>query len=352
MIVLGIETSCDDSGLAIYDGYNNKLLGHILHIQTSTHELYGGVVPELASRDHIKKITPLLKELLLNTNLTLKNIDAIAYTKGPGLAGALLVGASFAQSLSYALKKPSIGIHHLEGHILAAQLETETLKPPFLSLLVSGGHTMLIRVNEIGDYQILGETLDDAAGEAFDKTAKLLGFSYPGGKTIAERALLGTPEKFTFPRPLINRPTLDFSFSGLKTHVLNTILQLGGGTNSKCSLTETTKNDICFAFEDAVTDVLVAKSKMALEKTGLKQIVIAGGVGANLKLREKMNNVCKELKVNTFYPKIEFCTDNGAMIAYAGFIQLNNAHNPLYESNAFAIEIFPRLPLDTRCNSY
>lgn len=334
MLVLGIETSCDETGLALYDAQKG-LIGHVLHSQIALHNTYGGVVPELASRDHIRKISPLLDKLLEQTKISPEEIDGIAYTSGPGLAGALLVGATYAKTLSYAWKKPAIAINHMEGHLLASMLEEDN-KPnfPFLALLVSGGHTQLIEVKNLGEYILLGETLDDAAGEAFDKTAKLLNLGYPGGAIISKYASEGIPDRFTFPRPIINKHNLNFSFSGLKTHALNTV--------KKCkTLDEQTKKDIARAFEDAITDTLTIKTKKALMQTNLKTLVISGGVGANLKLREKINVMCKEINVQVFYPKIEFCTDNGAMIALAGCLRLKNN----FKDNNYKINVQPRWPI-------
>lgn len=333
MLVLGIESSCDETALALFDEHKG-LLGHVLHSQIALHNSYGGVVPELASRDHIRKISPLLENLLKTTNTSPNDIDGIAYTSGPGLAGALLVGATYAKTLSYAWKIPAIAVNHMEGHLLAPMLEDNKPSFPHLALLASGGHTQLIEVNNFGKYFLLGDTFDDAAGEAFDKTAKLLGLGYPGGVIISKYAKEGTPGKFTFPRPILNKHNLNFSFSGLKTNVLNTV--------KKCKKLDTqTKKDIAFAFEDAITDTLAIKTKKALIQTNLKELVISGGVGANSKLREKINIVCKKLNVKVYYPKIEFCTDNGAMIAYAGFQRLKNNFKDL----DFAIKVTPRWPI-------
>lgn len=313
MRILGIESSCDDTGVAIYDE-SKGLLAHAVNSQIAIHKQFGGVVPELASRDHIQKITPLLNRVLKEAKLSLKDIDGIAYTAGPGLIGALLVGAGFARALGFALGVPTIGVHHMEGHLLAPMLESPAPEFPFVALLVSGGHTMLIEVLGIGEYQVLGESLDDAAGEAFDKTAKLLGLSYPGGPVLAELAKSGTPNRFTFPRPLTTKPGLDFSFSGLKTAALNTLKQ----TES----TEQDKADIAWAFQEAVVDTLVIKCKRALQETRQQRLVIAGGVGANHRLREKLQIMTHALGCSLFYPRLEFCTDNGAMIAYVGYQRL------------------------------
>jgi N6-L-threonylcarbamoyladenine synthase len=308
--ILGIETSCDETGIAIYDS-ETGLLAHALHSQVKLHAQYGGVVPELASRDHIQNIIPLVEQVLAEANCSRESITAIAYTQGPGLIGALLVGAAFAKALAYAWQIPALGVHHMEGHLLAPFLETKHPDFPFLALLVSGGHTQLIQVNDIGSYQILGESIDDAAGEAFDKTAKLLGLEYPGGPLLAKLAEQGTPNKFHFPRPMLDRPGLAFSFSGLKTHALNTIQQT--------ELTDQNKADIAWAFEDAVVDTLIKKTARALKQTNLKDLVIAGGVGANKTLRTRMSDFAVANNINVFYPALEFCTDNGAMIAYAGY---------------------------------
>ncbi len=316
-LILGVETSCDETGLALYDAQKG-LLGHVLHSQIALHADYGGVVPELASRDHIRRLSPLLDEVLKQANRTKQDIDAVAYTAGPGLIGALLTGAAFARSFAWALDIPAVGVHHMEGHMLAPMLEDPAPQFPFLALLVSGGHTQIVSVEAVGKYAILGETLDDAVGEAFDKTAKLLGLAYPGGPVIAKLAEQGDPERFTFPRPMLNKPNLDFSFSGLKTHVLTQVkkLEAGEGIDEQC------KADICRAFEDAVVEVLVKKCLKALKQTQFKTIVVAGGVGANRKLRANLKTECEKVGVEVFYPRHEFCTDNGAMIAYAGYQRL------------------------------
>lgn len=315
MRVLGIETSCDETGIAIYDG-EQGLLAHTLYSQIELHNQYGGVVPELASRDHIRKILPLVQQLLATANLTRSDIDGVAYTAGPGLVGALLVGAAFARSLGWALNVPTIGVHHLEGHLLAPMLEAHRPEFPFLALLVSGGHTLLIRVGGVGQYELLGESLDDAVGEAFDKTAKLIGLGYPGGAALAALAEQGDPQRFTFPRPMTDRPGLDFSFSGLKTFALNT------WRNNEQN--HQTRADIARAFQDAAVDTLVIKCRRALQQTGLERLVVAGGVGANLALRNKLNQLCAQMNKQVYYPRIEFCTDNGAMIAYAGHARLSS----------------------------
>ncbi len=309
MLVLGIESSCDESGVALYDT-EKGLLAHELYSQIELHAEYGGVVPELASRDHIRKITPLIKDILASQQLSLKDLDGIGYTAGPGLIGALLVGASIGRSLAWGLNIPAVAVHHMEGHLLAPMLEDEQPELPFVALLVSGGHTMLVEVKAIGDYQILGESLDDAAGEAFDKTAKMLDLGYPGGPILAALAEEGEAGIYKFPRPMVDRPGLDFSFSGLKTFTLNTW--------TKSTQTPQDKANIARAFQDAVVDTLFIKCRRALEQTGCQNLVIAGGVGANKALRAKLAT----LNASVSFPRMEFCTDNGAMIAYAGAMRL------------------------------
>ena len=284
MRILGIETSCDETGVAIYDE-EKGLIANQLHTQIALHADYGGVVPELASRDHIRKLAPLLQAALQEAHLTAKDIDGIAYTSGPGLVGALLVGSTVARSLAYAWNIPAIGVHHMEGHLLAPMLEENPPHFPFVALLVSGGHTQLVRVDGVGRYELLGESIDDAAGEAFDKTAKLLGLDYPGGAALARLALKGTPNRFAFPRPMTDRPGLDFSFSGLKTFAANTLHQV---MQEEGELTEQSKADIAYAFQEAVVDTLAIKCKRALKQTGLKRLVIAGGVSANKQLRQTL----------------------------------------------------------------
>ena len=313
MLVLGIETSCDETGIAIYDS-KEGLLSHTLHTQMKMHAEYGGVVPELASRDHIRRIIPLIKKSLSNAARKLSDIDAVAYTQGPGLAGALLVGTSVAKGLAFALNKPSIGIHHLEGHLLSPLLSHPTPQFPFVALLVSGGHSQLMDVAGVGRYTLLGETLDDAAGEAFDKTAKLLDLGYPGGPALAKLANNGNPNRFKLPRPMMNSDNLEMSFSGLKTAVLTLVRQTGNSYN----IDEQTKADIAIAFQKAIVDVLVAKSIAALKKCGYQQLVIAGGVGANQELRDNLKEKAEKIGAKVYYPPLEFCTDNGAMIAFAG----------------------------------
>ncbi|MGX5217868.1 tRNA (adenosine(37)-N6)-threonylcarbamoyltransferase complex transferase subunit TsaD [Pseudomonas segetis] len=313
MLVLGLETSCDETGVALYDS-ERGLLADALFSQIDLHRVYGGVVPELASRDHVKRMLPLIRQVLEQGQCSPADIDAIAYTAGPGLVGALLVGASCAQSLAFAWEVPALGVHHMEGHLLAPMLEQNPPRFPFVALLVSGGHTQLVRVDGIGQYQLLGESLDDAAGEAFDKTAKLMGLRYPGGPEIARLAKQGTAGRFVFPRPMTDRPGLDMSFSGLKTFTLNTWQQcLAEGDDS-----EQTRCDIALAFQQAVVDTLTIKCRRALKLTGLNSLVIAGGVSANTALRQSLESMLGEFKGQVFYARPEFCTDNGAMIAYAG----------------------------------
>ncbi|OGI39776.1 MAG: tRNA (adenosine(37)-N6)-threonylcarbamoyltransferase complex transferase subunit TsaD [Candidatus Muproteobacteria bacterium RBG_16_62_13] len=330
MIVLGIETSCDDTGGAVYDAVRG-LLAHQLSSQTDIHAEYGGVVPELASRDHIRKTLPLVARVLTQAGIRPDEVGGVAYTAGPGLVGALLVGASLGRSLAYAWGVPAVGVHHMEGHLLSPMLEPDPPAFPFTALLVSGGHTLLADVSGIGQYRILGESLDDAAGEAFDKTAKLMGLGYPGGPAIARLAEAGRPGRFTFPRPMLDRPGLDFSFSGLKTAVSLAVATAREGANAT-SLSraprldpigdEQTRADIARAFEEAVVDTLVAKCRRALELTGHEQLVVAGGVSANQRLRGHLDRLSDELRVRIFFPRPEFCTDNGAMIAYAGYLRL------------------------------
>lgn len=316
MLVLGIETSCDETGVALYHT-ERGLLGHRLYSQVALHADYGGVVPELASRDHIRRVLPLTRELLADSGSTLDDLDGIAYTEGPGLAGALLVGASIAHGLAYALDIPALGLHHLEGHLLSPLLARPAPEFPFVALLVSGGHTQLMRVADVGDYELLGETVDDAAGEAFDKTAKLLGLGYPGGPALAKLAGNGTPGRFKLPRPMLTSGDLNFSFSGLKTAVVMLVAQR--------TLDAGARADIAAEFQAAIADVLVAKSLAALDRTGLKRLVVAGGVGANRLLRERLSEAVRKKSAAVFYPEMEFCTDNGAMIAFAGALRLQHA---------------------------
>lgn len=333
MRVLGIETSCDETGVAIYDE-EKGLVANQLYTQIALHADYGGVVPELASRDHIRKTAPLIQAALAQANLTPDEIDGIAYTSGPGLVGALLVGSTIARSLAYAWNVPAIGVHHMEGHLLAPMLEDNPPTFPFVALLVSGGHTQLVRVDGVGRYQLLGESIDDAAGEAFDKTAKLLGLDYPGGAALARLAEKGDPKRFKFPRPMTDRPGLDFSFSGLKTFAANTLQQ---AIKEEGELTEQTKADIVYAFQQAVVETLVIKCRRALKETGFNRLVIAGGVSANKQLRQDLAQLMQQLKGEVFYPQPQFCTDNGAMIAYTGFLRLKQG-----ESQPLAIQVKPR----------
>jgi len=337
MLVLGIESSCDETGLALYDTQRG-LLGHALHSQVAMHELYGGVVPELASRDHIRRAIPLLEQVLEQAGVALEQIDAIAYTQGPGLAGALLVGASVACGLGLALDKPVLGVHHLEGHLLSPLLAPDAPAFPFVALLVSGGHTQLMRVNGIGSYELLGETLDDAAGEAFDKSAKLLGLGYPGGPAISRLAEFGTPKAHTLPRPMLHSKNLDFSFSGLKTAVLTLV------KNRSSNVCEQDNADIARAFVDAIVEVLVSKCMRAMRQTGLRTLVVAGGVGANQQLREGLNTAASQEGVSVHYPALEFCTDNGAMIALAGALRLQRDPEAARRDYGFCVR--PRWPLD------
>ena len=340
MIVLGVESSCDETGLALYDT-ERGLLAHALHSQVAMHEEYGGVVPELASRDHVKRAIPLLEKILLDSGLSLSAIDAIAYTQGPGLAGALLVGASIANGLALSLGKSVLGIHHLEGHLLSPMLSKNAPEFPFVALLVSGGHTQLMRVDDVGEYTLLGETLDDAAGEAFDKSAKLLGLGYPGGPAISRLAEHGDPSVYALPRPLLHSKNLDFSFSGLKTAVLTLV------KNHPGELNENDKANIARSFVEAIVDVLVAKCQTALKETKLKRLVIAGGVGANAQLRAALNSAASKKHFQVFYPELELCTDNGAMIAFAGALRLQR--NPNAASYDYGFTVKPRWPLHELC---
>ncbi|WP_213999504.1 tRNA (adenosine(37)-N6)-threonylcarbamoyltransferase complex transferase subunit TsaD [Arsukibacterium sp.] len=331
MRVLGIETSCDETAIAVYDG-EKGLLSHVLYSQIPLHADYGGVVPELASRDHVKKTLPLIKQALQQAGLSASDIDGVAYTAGPGLAGALLVGATIGRSLAYAWQKPALAVHHMEGHLLAPMLEDNPPPFPFLALLVSGGHTQLVGVEGIGRYQLLGESIDDAAGEAFDKTAKLMGLDYPGGPLLAKLALTGDNKKYKFPRPMTDRPGLDFSFSGLKTSAANVIAKEGSS--------EQVQADIAASFQQAVVDTLVIKCERALEQTGYQRLVIAGGVSANLSLREQLAVLLKHRGGEVYYPRKEFCTDNGAMIAYAGYQRLKAG-----QQQDLSIGVTPRWPM-------
>jgi len=336
MLVLGIESSCDETGLALYDT-EAGLLAHALHSQIAMHRDYGGVVPELASRDHIRRVLPLLRQVLEQAGRSRSDIGAIAFTQGPGLAGALLVGASVANALGFALNVPMIGVHHLEGHLLSPLLTRDPPPFPFVALLVSGGHTQLMEVKGVGDYALLGETLDDAAGEAFDKTAKLLGLGYPGGPEVSRLAEFGTPGAFELPRPMLHSGNLDFSFAGLKTAVLTQTRKL---TNT-C---EQDRANLARAFVDAIVDVLAAKSMAALKQTGDRRLVVAGGVGANRQLRERLDQLGKQRKFEVYYPDLAFCTDNGAMIAFAGAMRLQAA--PGLAQRSYGYGVTPRWDLE------
>ncbi|MCX8642305.1 MULTISPECIES: tRNA (adenosine(37)-N6)-threonylcarbamoyltransferase complex transferase subunit TsaD [unclassified Gilliamella] len=335
MKVLGIETSCDETGIAVYDDQSG-LLANQLYSQINLHADYGGVVPELASRDHIRKTVPLIQAALKQANITAEDIDGIAYTAGPGLIGALMVGASIGRALAYAWNVPAVAVNHMEGHLLAPMLEDNPPEFPFVALLVSGGHTQLISVKGIGQYQLLGESIDDAAGEAFDKTAKLLGLDYPGGAKLSKLGEQGIANRFHFPRPMTDRPGLDFSFSGLKTAAANIIHQ----NTCDGTIDLQTKSDIARAFEDALVDTLVIKSRRALDETGFNRLVIAGGVSANKTLRQQLSVLMKNRKGQVYYPRLEFCTDNGAMIAYAGMVHLKEGQH-----SDLAIAVRPRWPL-------
>ncbi len=337
MIVLGIESSCDETGIALYDT-EKGLLSHALYSQIALHAEYGGVVPELASRDHIRRIVPLLKEAFEKASLKPEDIDAIAHTQGPGLAGALLVGSSVAAGLGFALNKPLIGVHHLEGHLLSPLLAKDPPEFPFVALLVSGGHTQLMEVKGVGQYELLGETLDDAAGEAFDKSAKLLGLPYPGGPEISKLAETGASDVFQLPRPMLHSKDLNFSFSGLKTAVLTTV------NKQENPLPDNTRADIARGFVDAIVEVLAAKCAKALKQTGLRQLVVAGGVGANRQLRAALDRMAKRRRCKVFYPEIEFCTDNGAMIAFAGAMRLKA--NQVCAHYDYGFTVRPRWPLE------
>jgi len=331
--VLGIETSCDETGVALFQP-GVGLLAHNLYSQICLHAEYGGVVPELASRDHVRKLTPLIHQTLENANITMENLAGVAYTAGPGLVGALMVGASCARALAFGLDIPAIGVHHMEGHLLAPLLESDPPKPPFVALLVSGGHSMLMEVAAWGQYRLLGDTLDDAAGEAFDKTAKLMGLGYPGGPALARLAESGEVSRFRFSRPMTDRPGLDFSFSGLKTQVLLAYQKYGEEPNAKA--------DIARAFEEAIVETLVIKCQRALEYTRHNSLVIAGGVGANRNLRRQLISTGEEQGFRVYFPRLEFCTDNGAMIALAGALRLQAGQREDME-----IKVFPRWDIES-----
>lgn len=335
MIVLGIESSCDETGLAVYDS-EKGLLAHVLHSQVALHGEYGGVVPELASRDHVRYLLPLAEQVLQQAGVSKSQLDGIAYTAGPGLVGALMVGACTGRAMAMGLGVPAIGVHHMEGHLLAPMLEEPAPAFPFVALLVSGGHTMLAEVKGVGQYTLLGESLDDAAGEAFDKTAKLLGLGYPGGPVLAKLAQQGEPGVYKFPRPMVDRPGLEFSFSGLKTYTLNTWQAEVAEGNEDTQ----TKANICRAFEEAVVDTLTIKCRRAVQQVGAGTLVIAGGVGANLRLRESLQQMMQKEGGELFYPRIEFCTDNGAMIAFAGCLRLLAGQH-----EALGIQVRARWPM-------
>jgi len=332
MRVLGIETSCDETGVAVYDGAGG-LLAHALHSQIALHARYGGVVPELASRDHVRKLLPLVHKVLKDSAIYPGKVDGVAYTAGPGLVGALLVGALTARSMAWAWNVPAIAVHHMEGHLLAPMLEAEPPGFPFIALLVSGGHTLLVEVGGVGQYRVLGDSVDDAVGEAFDKTAKLLGLPYPGGPALAELARQGDPARYRFPRPMTDRPGLDFSFSGLKTFALNTWRESAQGAQERA--------DIARAFEEAVVDTLMIKCRRALAETGIGRLVVAGGVGANQRLRERLTDLMQHEGGRVFYPRPEFCTDNGAMIACAGYQRLQAGR-----TEDLAVRVLPRWSLE------
>jgi N6-L-threonylcarbamoyladenine synthase len=336
MLILGLETSCDETGVALYDT-GRGLLADALFSQVDIHVEYGGVVPELASRDHIRKALPLVEDVLAQAGCAAADIDGVAYTAGPGLVGALMVGATLARALAWGWGVPALGVHHMEGHLLAPMLEDDHPEYPFVALLVSGGHTQLVRVDAIGEYRILGESLDDAAGEAFDKAAKMLGLPYPGGPHIARLALQGHAGRFTFPRPMVNRPGLDFSFSGLKTYTLNTVADC----RAAGELAEQVKCDIALAFEEAVVATLVIKCRRALRQEQLKTLVIAGGVSANVSLRSQLDQAVAKEGGRVFYPAPKYCTDNGAMIAYAGAQRLQAG-----QVDPEAAPVRPRWPME------
>lgn len=341
MLILGIESSCDETGVALYDEHRG-LIAQALHSQIEMHIAYGGVVPELASRDHIQRVIPLTESVLDQAQCRLEDVDAIACTTGPGLAGALLVGTAFAHALAFALNKPIVGVHHLEGHLLSPLLSANPPQFPFLALLVSGGHTQLMRVDAVGQYTVLGETLDDAAGEAFDKTAKVLGLDYPGGPAVSKLALSGTPKKYVFGRPMLHSGNLDFSFAGLKTAVL-TQAKRTAATHANGQLTQQDTADIALAFVDAAIDVLSKKALQALTQTGLRRLVVAGGVGANAQLRARLDELAVKHHFEVYYPELHLCTDNGAMIAFAGY--MNIAQNPELLQHHDAFTVRPRCPL-------
>ena len=353
MNVLGFESSCDETGVAVVQAdasdssVTPRLLAHALHSQIDMHAAYGGVVPELASRDHIRRIVPLTRQVLAQASIALQEVDVVAFTRGPGLAGALLVGAGMACSLAAALNRPVMGVHHLEGHLLSPFLSRDPPEFPFVALLVSGGHTQLMRVDDVGRYELLGETIDDAAGEAFDKSAQLLGLGYPGGPALARLAAFGDGAVFNLPRPLMKSPTLDFSFAGLKTAVRTQALKLGS------NVCEQDRANLAAATQQAIVEVLVHKSVLALERTGLSRLVVSGGVGANLRLRELLDAACSKRGARVHYPELELCTDNGAMIALAAAMRLQRGIAGA--SKNYAFDVKPRWPLadmggDTRAD--
>ena len=340
MLVLGIESSCDETGVALVDASGTgvpRLLGHALHSQVRMHEAYGGVVPELASRDHIRRVLPLTQDVLKQAGRSLADIETVAYTRGPGLAGALLVGAGVACALGASLDRPVLGVHHLEGHLLSPFLSADPPEFPFVALLVSGGHTQLMRVESVGDYELLGETIDDAAGEAFDKSAKLLGLGYPGGPALSRLAEQGDAQAFALPRPLLHSGDLDFSFAGLKTAVLTQARKLGDELPAR-------KADLAASTEAAIVEVLLKKSLAALKQSGLRRLVVAGGVGANRLLREQLDAACAKRGVRVHYPELSLCTDNGAMIAMAAALRLTTGREKA--SRSYAFDVKPRWPLD------
>lgn len=341
LLILGIESSCDETGVALVrstgDAAVPTLLSHALHSQIEMHQAYGGVVPELASRDHIRRVLPLATQVLAESGQTLADVDVVAYTRGPGLAGALLVGAGVACALGAALNKPVLGVHHLEGHLLSPFLSADPPEFPFVALLVSGGHTQLMRVDGVGRYEILGETIDDAAGEAFDKSAKLMGLGYPGGPALSRLAEQGDATAFKLPRPLLHSGNLDFSFAGLKTAVLTQAKKLGDELEAR-------KADLAASTEAAIVEVLVKKTLAALKQTGLKRVVVAGGVGANRHLRAQLNAACAAAKVRVHYPELHLCTDNGAMIAMAAAMRLQAGQQQA--NSDYAFDVKPRWPLD------
>ncbi|MCG7919107.1 MAG: tRNA (adenosine(37)-N6)-threonylcarbamoyltransferase complex transferase subunit TsaD [Candidatus Thiodiazotropha taylori] len=338
MRILGIETSCDETGVAIYD-HDQGLLAEALHSQIAIHQEYGGVVPELASRDHVRKLLPLIRQLFADADIGPESLDGVAFTTGPGLVGALMVGASVGRSLAWSWGVPAIGVHHMEGHLLAPMLEAEPPEFPFIAMLVSGGHTQLVEVQGVGHYRLMGDSLDDAAGEAFDKTAKLLDLPYPGGPELSKLATQGSPDRYRFPRPMTDRPGLDFSFSGLKTFALNTLQDAAKAEGEPIS--QQTRADIARAFEEAVVDTLMIKCRRAVRETGIKRLIMAGGVSANQRLRERIGEMMAKEGGAAYYPRLKFCTDNGAMIAYAGCQRLMAG-----EHDGLSFSVTPRWPME------